>query len=113
MLLGAISFMAVKTIKRKPFVQSAHFGISRGFCQNRSGRNLRHQAIASDYGGYRIFQSRTVRSIHEHPARLERQAFDSTLHCEQAGLENVQAIDFPDGCDTDCPSKRMSLDGNG
>jgi hypothetical protein len=54
-----------------------------------------------------------VRSIHEHPARLERQAFDGAPHREQAGLENVQAIDFPHGCDTDSPGKRMRLDGNG
>jgi hypothetical protein len=54
-----------------------------------------------------------MRSIHEYPARLERQAFHRALHCEQAGLENVQAIDFPDGRNTDSPRERMSLDGKG
>ena len=96
MLGRRVALVAVETVLREAFVHAAHFRVSRGFGEDRCGRDDRMKAIALDNGAGAAWQLRAAVAVDPGFVRRDAKRLHRALHREHGGLQYVEAIDFLD-----------------
>lgn len=92
--LGAITFMAAKTIRVLISSQEVHKAVAVGLRDDRSSCHRGAAAVALDEAGGGKPQVRVSVAIHKNVVRQDCQIIERTAHGQKCGLEDSEPVDF-------------------
>ena len=108
---GGIAFVVAPAVVRKLRVQVAHVLVAVRFGQDRCSGNRQVFAVAFDYGLVRnVAVGFEAVAVDNEMLGAHRQRIDGAMHCQNAGVQDVNLVDFVRRHLRHRPSHRLALD---
>lgn len=103
-----IATIAGPVIAGTAFVQVFHQAVARDLGQDRGGGNGEAEAVGPGQGPVRTGQGGGVKAVHQGGVRNDLQLGHGSFHGKQAGLQDIDLVDFLDAGLTDAAATAVA-----